>query len=324
MGQLLTRTNRRPADPGFDWPIAISPNGKYLVVGGPLGQITIYHPETYVILDEFRIGGWWHIHHLAFSPDGRWLAISSYNNNFAVLDVSRGFSNFYDDDRLHYLHGQVVTCLTFSPDNHFLAVGISDRIALVDLVRLNRVTEVIQIQIQPGYQTENIAFSPDGQHLAIGRLLGEIEIRSIADTELIPEGHHTRTLLEGHYDHQRLVAYSKDGRYVYTTDNGCILSWEIATGRYTRHLYKGNVGNKCFLKISPNGKWLVLAGKYLHIWNTKTWALTSSKNDVGVGGITISPDSQYIYGTYSDDLIFRYRTGEIAAGQLVKSAQKKH
>ncbi len=100
---------------------------------------------------------------MAFSPDGKTLAMASRERNVQLWDVATG-------KILETLkgHSSAVLAVVFSPDGRTLASGGSDQ-----TVRLwNVETRRELMQLDPGGvelgQVQSLAFSPDGQHLLAG------------------------------------------------------------------------------------------------------------------------------------------------------------
>ena len=120
-----------------------------------------------------------------FSPDGKQVAISADNSTVTVLDVSSG-------QTLQTLGGQAtgIASIAFSPDGKTLAVSISD----------DRVVYLWDIPTGKNFRTIKTAhqsdvidaiFSPDGQTLATTSFDSTIELWSVSGGNLL-------TTLTGH------------------------------------------------------------------------------------------------------------------------------
>src|SRR5262249_30441513 len=100
---------------------------------------------------------------VAFTPDGKILALASREGNVQLCDVATG-------QLLERLkgHSSAVNSVVFSPDGRTLASGSSDQ-----TVRLwNVETRHELMQLDPGGielgQVQSLAFSPEGRNLLVG------------------------------------------------------------------------------------------------------------------------------------------------------------
>lgn len=148
--------------------VALSPDGNWVAVAG----ITGYEWEGSISIDLFdrgsgrllrRLGGLPNVVvHLAFSPDGRWLAAGlSANNGIRVWDTTRWGTPLQDVD-----YGAASYGASWSADGR-LATSSDD-----GQVRVYRVSEQGLTKLAgaatPGKKPYGLAFSPDGRSLALG------------------------------------------------------------------------------------------------------------------------------------------------------------
>lgn len=110
--------------------------------------------------EELQSWTWGATPRTAFSPDGKFLAAGSWDGKLRLLDLATGQVRLVRESH----KGEVVS-LCFRPDGGLLASSGKDgAVRLTDPVTA-RVREVIQIERLPGMDHE-VAFSPDGRHLA--------------------------------------------------------------------------------------------------------------------------------------------------------------
>jgi hypothetical protein len=132
-----------PKAPGGGWPelrhsayinmpIAFSPNGRFLIVC--LGdQLRIFDLASGKEQESLRVAlrgkpgpTFGTTIGMAFSPDGRFLAVGHRDHTLNILDLANG-----KETGRYPGHQSDTHCLSFSPDNKFLASGHSDTTILV-------------------------------------------------------------------------------------------------------------------------------------------------------------------------------------------------
>jgi WD40 repeat protein len=149
--------------------VAFSPGGRLLAVGGQeqladAGKVHLLDPATGRLVRAFsaEMGPGSPVARavsaLAFSPDGKMLAVGSWSTRATLWDLTTG-------RKPHTLkHAVVVTSLAFTPDGRRLVTATADGMLRLWDVATGR--ELLALR-GPGQDTR-VAFSPDGRRLAAG------------------------------------------------------------------------------------------------------------------------------------------------------------
>jgi hypothetical protein len=113
-----------------------------------------------------------------------------------------------------------------------------------------------------------VAFSPDGQLLAVGADNGAIYLFRVADRQLVGVCH-------GHQGYMGGLAFSPDGlRLVSGSDDWTLRIWDVAS-RQTLRVLVGHNGGISAVTFHPNGVLVASSGidQTARIWDTATGAL---------------------------------------------------
>jgi len=168
--RLIRRLNGHT---GYGISLDFSRDGTLMASGSQDGTAIIWSTETWKATQTLKnpdmdsiynqAGRRGMVEDVAFSPDGKTLALASYEGTVQLWDVASGKLL---ETRTGHSGG--VEAVVFSPDGRTLASGGSDR-----TVRLwNVETRRELMQLDPGSielgQVATLAFAPDGQHLLAG------------------------------------------------------------------------------------------------------------------------------------------------------------
>jgi|SRR5579871_1762901 len=205
--------------------LIFSPNGAHLAGIDPDFQpdfksVSIWDATTGARLIYFP-AAWHPIDHLAYTPDGRALAVaSSTDSRLTLYDPASG-------QVLRTLRAPFpgFECLTCSPNGSSLAaLTPDDRLELWDLnTGENRFVQ----QYPHGVATFSIAFTPDGSHLLVGSFKLPIEIGALA-------GDWKPKILSRNSRGPTTISFSPDGKEIFTGDSrGQVRVWDVETGRET-------------------------------------------------------------------------------------------
>jgi WD40 repeat protein len=240
------------------WKVAFSPDGKRLAtasedgaarlwdtdltreIPGRLGQPSgppLFHPD--------RPNGGGGVLAVAFSPDGRWLALVGDSGAVCVWDPATGQMQ----GKVAAANRDPVRAVVFSPDGQLLA-GNSPQ----DTVRLWRTGTWKDLGVTMTHEgtVEAVAFSPDGKLLASGALDRTARLWDVPTGQ--PHGRPLR-----HREWVEAVAFSPDGKLLATASRDLTVRlWDTATGGPHGQPYQQQSAVQA-LAFSPDGKLLATA-----------------------------------------------------------------
>ncbi|MEO0395628.1 MAG: NB-ARC domain-containing protein [Cyanobacteria bacterium P01_A01_bin.137] len=158
-----------------------------------------------------------------------------------------------------------------------------------------------------------VAFSSDGQSLAVGDTRGQIRLYQIQDGR-------QRLICEGHVGRIWALAFSPDGAQIASGgDDNTARLWDVQTGRCLKTLKPGSKTRVFSVAFSPDSRWLATSGDAhtARLWDLKTyrtvgdlhghqgWILTSC----------FSPDGTLLASS-SDD--FSIRLWDVKTGRCLR------
>ena len=146
--------------------VAISPDGKTVASASDDSTIGLWSTATGDATRAPLTGHTKGVMAVAYSPDGRYLASGGEDGQVRLWDVSAGYSS-----SVLYQGSAWVYTLAFSPDGRSLAASFADQSVMVWSMP-DRSVACPDINGRAEYQTfAEVAFSPDGRHLAVGTQL---------------------------------------------------------------------------------------------------------------------------------------------------------
>ncbi len=254
---------------------------------------------------------------LAFSPDGKTLALGTWQGIVKVLDLSTS-----NDLPAPAPHNDWVCSVAFSPDGRLLVsaggsefkperssgkttgqVKLWDVIAAKELGELTGHTNMVFSAV----------FSPDGKTVATGSADQTVRLWDVATRK-------QRAVLEGHTDAVWSVAFSADGNTVASASaDRTVRLWDAATGK-KRSSLRGHEDEVRAVVSSPDGKTLATGSAD---WTARLWDLVTQKERAvlkghrggvqrratlrghrsGISAVAFSLDDRTLAGAGMDDAV---------------------
>ncbi|MCS7217226.1 MAG: WD40 repeat domain-containing protein [Candidatus Bipolaricaulota bacterium] len=265
--------------------IAFSPDGRFLAWGGT-GALFVWDVPLGEVTYAFVGSGFWAVVKMEFSPDGRYLAVTTEDGAVVLWDVpsgvvvrrlegheglqylafhpegrilavgsyKKGVVRFWDIETggLHrvFLQDGHVRALAFSPDGRGLAVASERTLGLWDVE-----SGELRWAYEGSHRITAVAFSPDGRFVAFGQDDGAVHL-------LNSEGQWVRAFPNASFWIRRL-AFSPDGGIIFIATAYTVEAREVQTGRLRLSIssfFPGIMG----MAVSPGPEpWLALGGGVL-------------------------------------------------------------
>jgi len=238
---------------------------------------------------------------LRFSSNGQWLAMMDESVYVFLLNLTTGEAFTIDVGSSMYF-----TEMAFSPDSKSFAVGTAAGTVL--LLRVDNLIDTRQtysgIQLRPrlGGPVFALAFSPTENRLAAGS--GGLD-RTIIVWNIDDSGP-AQTVLRGHTDSIRSLAFSPDGKRLASgSADHKVRLWDIARPNDQPVILRGHEGTVGYLLFSYDGRQLITWGtdNTVRVWdasNPQAAPTVFRAHEAAVRGIAFSPDARFL-ATGSDD-----------------------
>lgn len=291
IGLILIAVSVRAEQPDVVWAagehpylsmVAFSPNGEFLAtVGGTIKLWRMADESLFRVLLDSEYGSF---NRAVFSPDSRFLASVSGDGTVKVWQVADGALLF------DFAGQPYVESVAFSPDGALLALGREDR-----TVEIRRMADgaVIHVLAEASDSLDVLAFSPDGQYLAVvdginirlwrvadWTLTQTIQTAGAASFVFSPDGQLMATA--GKHEHPIELWRTEDGARIRTIEFPVSEPMEFTDA----------------LAFSPDGQQLVsVEGPWSSI---KFWSVADGTLVREIGGaneismVAFSPDGQFI------------------------------
>jgi predicted NACHT family NTPase len=244
---------------------------------------------------------------VAFSPDGKLLAIGDSNGVVQLLEATSNRELLSCKG-----HSNSIRSVAFSPDGEILASGSSDH-----TVRLWNIRNGECLNILPGHTSQvlSVAFSLDGEMLASGSSDHTVKLWDIRNGECLD-------ILQGHTEWVRLVAFSPDGKILASgSDDKTVRLWDICNGECLNILpeHTADVNSVAF---SPDGEILASGSsdKTVKLWDVSSGEClnTLQGHTKRINSVTFSFSGEILASGSSDKTV---KLWDVSRGECLKTLQ---
>ncbi len=241
--------------------ITFSPDGKRMAstatewVGSVAGEVKLWDVASGQELVNFPTAKGTNVTDVAFSPDGRTLALATWNHTVQLIDLETNAIRVLSG------YGQSVKTVVFTPDGRtVIAGGWGGQIMTWDVATGKNSKPLL------GHRGDivGLAIHPNGKFLASSSWDSTVRIWDLT----------TKTQSHILTEHHRIVfdvAFSPDGNHLASaSDDGTIGLWETGSWKSLSNL-RGHDGAARNVSFSPGGSSVVSAGADGRV---KLWDLT--------------------------------------------------
>lgn len=264
--------------------------------GGPQPELVVQAGSNHYVSD------------VEFSPDGRYLAMSSVDGLLKIVDMRMN----KEWRTLSGASGPLYS-VSWSPDGSRLAAGGFDRIVHVWDVASGK--EIVTLPGHSGW-VGTVEFSPDGKSIAsAARLLDPVV--AVWDVEA-KELKHALTHAKGASE----LTWSRDSKTLLTGGEEVVV-WDAEGGGRLGEIAIDTVsGGRQPLQVSPDGALLAIGGsdKTVHLFDTSSWGETAKLG--GAGLIGWDRDGSLVVHTGSEVARVDPRSGDRRGGFAADEAMR--
>ena len=244
-----------PAEFSGGTAIAFSPAPRQVAVGDSAGHIALWDlVRQKPVQDMDLLQG--PVSALAYSPDGRWLAVAGHEEKGFLFDLKTG-------DRVNLEgHTDIVRSIAFAPDGLAVATGSAD--GSVRLFSAPAGTPGRVLTSNGMGAVNSVVFSSDGKQIA-----------AAGDDKIIRVWEATGKLvrkLEGSPEAVLTLAFSPHGSLLASSGKDqAVRTWRLSNGKL-RSTWTGHGGRITSIAFSPDGETLASASidGTVRLWDART------------------------------------------------------
>lgn len=196
---------------GGTFHVAWHPTQPLVASTGQDGRVKITHPSTCEVVSEFEMSTAW-VEHLAWSPDGSWLAAAA-GKGVSVWNANDRTVLKFEPEK-HTVGG-----LAWRPDSKQLTVACYGGLNSYDIPDLQRVD-----RFHWPSSLLTVAWAPNQRWLVAGTQDRKVQIWEI------PFEPETELAMSGYPGKVRLLAWHPSGRFLATGSGQSLMAWDFGQG----------------------------------------------------------------------------------------------
>ena len=275
------------------------------------GTVKLWEATTGQHISSLPIESAWS---MAYSPDGNTLALGKHDGAIKLIDAKSG-------RRVALLrgHGGSVDTVVFSPDGTKLAVGArgGDQSSRGTVKLWGFPPTALDVVAQRSFNTFHVqsgggihlAFSPDGQTLAVGSDEGV----NLLDVDT------GKNIATPEKSFSPAVAFSPDGRMLASNSPDATRLWDVSMRKTVMTLHTGEWSSGSAVAFSPDSKMLIagtLSGK-IELWDIETARNIATRQAHGgtVFFLAFSPDGKTIASASQDGTALLWSAADLTTRQ---------
>ena len=264
---------------------AFSPDGKRLAIAGLDTDVSVV-VDVQSGKEMFSLEGHEdHVQDVDWSPDGRWIATSSFDATVDIWDARTG------DLRFSLFHDGPVGDADWSPDGGRLVTGSSDGRATVWEITGVGGKRLFALSAQDTSSgVQGVAYSPDGNRV----LTGNAAITAAKVWDVSHSGDAEWSNVPGDPSWVTSVAFTPSGRELIASGKDrSVAVWDPETGENIKTF--GAHGFALDLEVSPDGALIAMMGAAN---NTSVWDRATGEEvftvQLGGGDLDWNPDGRHL------------------------------
>ncbi len=289
---LLPRPNTRLAPRGDLAAIALSPDGRYLVIATRESSIEVWDVSSGRQL--LRVFVEVAVKYVVFSQDARCFATVGTDSTVRVWETSSG------RQLAHLFNGSNVNSVMLSRDARYLVMTSGEGIAWAWEVVTNRALGQL---VHEGL-IRAVTFNSDSRYLATASVDGTARVWETTGASEVARLNHERSV--------SALAFSPDGLYLATASDDCYVRlWEWRQGSSSRPILLSHEYPVNALTFNSDGSYLATASQdhTARVWETSSGRQITHMNHQGsVNAIVFAPDGRYLATTSADRTVGVWET----------------